>query len=481
MRLLQVGRLSRLADASTGLDKQDEAARKYAEAVDDVIVAEAADADVSGSVSPWKRPRFGPYLTSPALIASYDGIIAATVDRLGRSFRDLSRLRDWAEDHGKTLIVISPSLRWPPAEDDLASPIVWDILARLAEAELKMITKRSRETRRWLRQHGYLVGRAPWGFLIVDAPGGHKTLAPDPALVPYIRELARRYLAGESLLSLARWLTAEGIETETGLTEWNPGTVSQVLRNPALVGRRRDANGQTVLTFPGIVDAETWDALQRKLAANRARRGKVRTAPAMLTGILHCALCGRIMHRRDSTTVRKDGTRYVYPAYRCDGTAKQPSTCRNTILRADVDDWVNDVMSGPMYADLEVIERVTVAARGHDAEITLVEQDIRALDFDAPDYDRRHAALLAERRRLLALPAVPEHVEDRPTGETVAHRWQRLDDAERRDYLLRSGAKVYAASERRMAEAFLDADATGAPAPTGWTLEVDAPNVLRVA
>src|SRR6266516_3011919 len=121
MKLLHAARLSRLGDASTGLDKQDDVSRRYAIIGDHETTGTAADADVSGGVSPWKRPDLGPWLTDPAKIASYDGIIASALDRLGRSARDLAQLRDWAEDNGKQLIVISPPLQWPPADDDMAS------------------------------------------------------------------------------------------------------------------------------------------------------------------------------------------------------------------------------------------------------------------------------------------------------------------------------------------------------------------------
>jgi DNA invertase Pin-like site-specific DNA recombinase len=480
VKLLQAARLSRLGDASTGLDKQDEAARRYADAYSYLIVDTAADTNVSGDSDPFARPELGPWLTRPELAEKYDGIIAATLDRLARNSRYLTKLKDWAAEHGKQIIVISPALRWPIEPDDLGSKIMWEIFGILAEYELDMIKRRSAETRTKLLGDNKLVGRPPWGFLVVDAPGGHKTLAPDPQLALYVRALADRYLAGDSLLALARWLDAEGIPPMHG-GRWNPGSVSQVLRNPALVGRRKNADGQTVLTFEGILDPAIWDRLQRKMAANSDRRGKVRSDPAMLTGVLYCALCGRIMHRREVTSKRKGGGRYVWHGYRCDGTAKDPSTCRNMIPRAEVEDWVNEGMSGPMYADLEVIERVTIPSHGHEAELALIEQDIRSLDLDAPDFLDRQAALLAERRRLLALPAEPERTEDRPLGVTVAEHWPTLTDAEKRAYLLAAGAKVYAANPERMAEAAFAARPDAPEVSIGWYMDVAEPNVLRVA
>src|SRR6266581_845474 len=113
MKLVQAARLSRLGDASTGLDKQDDAANRYAVIGGHEIIGTAADADVSGNTDPFKRPELGPWISDPKRIRTYDGIVAATLDRLGRNARHLARMRDWAEDNGKKIIVISPALQWP--------------------------------------------------------------------------------------------------------------------------------------------------------------------------------------------------------------------------------------------------------------------------------------------------------------------------------------------------------------------------------
>jgi len=73
---------------------------------------------------------------------------------------------------------------------------------------------------------------------------------------------------------------------------------------------------------------------------------------------------------------------------------------------------------------------------------------------------------MAERKRLRDLPSEPSRTEEVVTDETVARRWARLDDHERRDYLLRAEATVYA---------------TGGDPGEGWRLVVERPNVLRKA
>src|SRR5215467_3720438 len=99
MRLLQAARLSRLDDASTGLDKQDLDAQTYARLGGHEIIGTAADSDVSGDTDPWSRPQLGPWLTKTELVAQYDGIVASHVDRLARSTIHFMRLLQWADEH----------------------------------------------------------------------------------------------------------------------------------------------------------------------------------------------------------------------------------------------------------------------------------------------------------------------------------------------------------------------------------------------
>ena len=96
-----------------------------------------------------------------------------------------------------------------------------------------------------------------------------------------------------------------------------------------------------------------------------------------------------------------------------------------------------------------VQETVITPGSGHEDEVSDVERELRELDFDAPNFLDRQAALLAERARLRALPSEPAVVEERISGWTVG---EPVDDvhpgAARRAYLLAAGAKVRAVQRR---------------------------------
>lgn len=449
MRLLQAARLSKVSEASTGLDRQDADVRRYAGALDHEIVATATDGDVSGDTSPFKRPGLGPYLTDPDLVASYDGIIASHLDRLGRSVRHLAKLREWCEDHGKALITVEPPVDWMSDTGKL----LYGIMAWLAEQELKAIQRRHLSTARYLRQSGYLSGKVPFGFRAVPVPDSRrKVIEPDPVTGPLLAEAVERYLAGETLAAICEWLDGEGIDAPGG-PRWQPGSVSQLLRNPVLIGRQRrddgtvvrDASGRPVQRCEPLIDLATWYRLQAKMDANPGR-GKAPSQESLLAGLLYCPRCGGKMYRLETHPPKGKGRAYVY--YRCKGTARQPSRCRNMVSLADVDAEVNAAVLANGHAP--EVRREGSEPDDHSAELADVTNAIRELDLDSPDYASQHAALMAERQRIKELPPVPGRTRIVLTGRTVGEAWESLDTQGRREFLADHGCHVTA--ERRDGE-----------------------------
>ena len=89
------------------------------------VVATSEGLNVSGGVA----SGLGPWLTDPALLRRYDVLVASSVDWVDRSAADLFRLREAGAENDKDIRVLSPPLSWPPAPNDIAGPIVWDVLA----------------------------------------------------------------------------------------------------------------------------------------------------------------------------------------------------------------------------------------------------------------------------------------------------------------------------------------------------------------
>ena len=274
-------RLSDLTDETTSPERQRTKIDTYARLHDHEVVGVAEDLDVSGAVSPFERPKLGPWLKRPD---DWDGLIVAKYDRLTRSLLDFLVLYKWLSERGKTLIWIDPPL-------DFSTPFgkaMANVLITFAELELAVISDRIREAWHALREAGkWPGGRVPFGRIPVRAEPNGWRLAPDPEYAPVVVEMVRRYLAGHSFHMLARWLNEAGIPSSRDAQRrrngkattdkgWSPATVTKVLTSPGLAGHvlfrgesLRDRDGLIVRIDPLI--------RQRTTSASRPLYGTVRT------------------------------------------------------------------------------------------------------------------------------------------------------------------------------------------------------------
>ncbi|MGM7445316.1 recombinase family protein [Streptomyces tunisiensis] len=120
LRYLACLRLSADSDGSTSIEWQRGVIRHHVSSphLSGFVVGEAEDTDVSGSMSPFKRPRLGRWLTAKA--DEFDVIIAARMDRLTRRSMHFNELLEWAQENDKYIVCVEEGfdLSTPPGEDD---------------------------------------------------------------------------------------------------------------------------------------------------------------------------------------------------------------------------------------------------------------------------------------------------------------------------------------------------------------------------
>ena len=148
-RWLVAARLSRMSkrdrergdDLINSIQGQDVKAARWAEDHGHDIVHVTRDKNVTGAIAPAERPELGPWLTDPDKLIRYDGIVAATVDRLSRDWFDVAWLRKWAETNRKKLYIIRERLSWPDDRDGR----FWADAAERAAEERRLIIERVTE------------------------------------------------------------------------------------------------------------------------------------------------------------------------------------------------------------------------------------------------------------------------------------------------------------------------------------------------
>ena len=350
MRLLLAARLSRLQANGTqglGIETQDSRSREWAEHEGHEVVAVAADTK-SGTVAPWDRPKLRPWVTDPAMLAQYDGILAYKNDRLSRGvWADEARIRLWAEDNGKVLL-IADGPQWPPRHD--GDKYSWEGQASAARKEWEECRERSMRAQAKLKEQGKLVGRNPFGYESAGEKYDHH-LEPTEADRRYVPEIYARCAAGESLAVVALWLDSEGIASPQG-ARWSPNRVGALVRNTTYCGRRQDASGKTIHRCPELVDAGLWKRANDNLNSRpgRGRRGATVNERAMLATALFCPTCDGPMYRLFCGT----GSSRM-PYYRCAGKdAVRRSSCKNMVHVDVVDAAVNQIADRTFHAPVMV-------------------------------------------------------------------------------------------------------------------------------
>ena len=138
--------------------------------------------------------------------------------------------------------------------------------------------------------------RRPFGF-----EEDRVTLRPREAQA--IRDMVERYLAGEPLRSLGRWLDDQGIETVTG-SGWRTPTLGDLLRSPRIAGLRTH-KGQVI--GPGrwepIISQEQREQVLARMESRRYT-GERSVRSCLLTGLLRCGRCGARLYASPKGDVR---------------------------------------------------------------------------------------------------------------------------------------------------------------------------------
>ncbi len=455
MRYLLTARLSQLQSdgrPGLGLETQDLGARAWAEREGHTIVDIAADTK-SGTVAPMDRKHLRPWVTDPARMAMYDGLLALKTDRLSRGTQeDFTRIENWATEHGKAL-VIADGPQYPARND--SGYWQWAAEKRTARTEWENDRERSMRAQRELRARGRLVGRPPFGYQVIGVKYD-KTLVPSELGRQYIPPIFAKVTAGESLASVALWLTAEGVPTmNKAAKDWCANRVAAIIRNPIYRGTRQDAAGKTILRVEALVDAATWKAANANLDSRPGRgRGKAETAErALLASSLFCPACGAPMYRLlCGSGVNRQ------PYYRCFGLgAVRRSACKNMVPVAVTDTLVSRFMAS---LDAPILITRVIPGRNHDDELAAIQfelEDLPRRGLDEDDEDAERARLRSERKRVAGLPDIPDQVVTEDSGESYGGHWLSLAPNMRGEWLRSAGITVCAArTDRQACEPLID-------------------------
>ncbi len=157
-----------------------------------------------------------------------------------------------------------------------------------------------------LAKKGQLQSNPAFGYKCED-----HALAIVPEEAELVQEIFRRFVGGESMYAIAKYVNSRGARTHRGGAFENR-TVDYILNNPVYIGklrwtpsgktRRNFYNPDTIVSdssHPAIIDLQTWDAAQARIAELK-RSYKYYGKPSSdrkhwLCGIVRCPTCGNTL------------------------------------------------------------------------------------------------------------------------------------------------------------------------------------------
>jgi site-specific DNA recombinase len=344
-------RLSVTKEESVSIDRQLEAARKYAEGRGWKVVGEFVDDGVSATSNrPEDRKGWNDLLRTEG----FEAVVIWKVDRLARRVLDFLHVDEILRGRGVGLVAVEDPI-------DMTTPMgraFATILAVFGEMEAAAIASRVKAARAHLLKEGrWPGGGVPYGYKSVgstDGPGF--VLAKDPERIGWLIAMVKRAQAGETVNAITTWLNKHGaplpaksIARKEGRPPgWNRQTVQGLLRNPILAGMTprnpgrkksakaadpfavlRDESGSPVVDESlAIISFEEFESLVKRLDARatpQARKFADRqpTSP-LLSKVALCDDCDVFLCR---------GTNQKRPVLYC-------PQCRQTMSRGGLDPYL---------------------------------------------------------------------------------------------------------------------------------------------
>ena len=294
------------------LDAQREACEAYIKSQAgegwQLIRASYDDGGISGGTM--DRPALKQLLVDIAA-RQVDTVVVYKVDRLTRSLADFAKIVDVFDAHRVSFVSVTQQFNTTTSMGRLTL----NMLLSFAQFEREVTGERIRDKIAASKRKGmWMGGYVPLGYEAKD-----RTLIINKVEAKTIRTLFRLYREHGNARTVAAITQQQGLRTkirikgdgtETGGTPFSRGHIYQILANPIYAGDIRHKDNVYPGQHKAIIDVDLWDAVQRRLAANRTNRTRGTNAkePSLLAGLLFDSEGNRFT----PSHAVKSGRRYRY-------------------------------------------------------------------------------------------------------------------------------------------------------------------------
>lgn len=259
-------------------------------------------------------------------------LIVWKLDRFGRNREEIAFNKHKCKKAGARLVYVAEAI-----PDTPEGVILESVMEGMAEYYSLQLSSNIRRGQRNAAAKCQVIGGCP---IIGYRTGSDKRYELDPEGAAVVREIFKRYVAGESQTEIVRWLNESGNRT-LKKAPFTINSLRSLLKNEKYTGiyiwkdEVRVEGG-----MPAIIDHETWEKAQRRMRTNKA-------APArrdvkmdfMLTGKLFCGHCGGPMSGISGTS--SSGSSHYY--YTCSSRHKKTggNGCKKKNVRKE---WIEETV-----------------------------------------------------------------------------------------------------------------------------------------
>lgn len=218
-------------------------------------------------------------------------------------------------------------------------------------------------------KRGGLQSTPPFGYGVKD-----NILIPLPKEAELVREIFTRFIAGEGLFPIAKWLNTLGVKTHRG-SRFENRSVEYIVCNPAYIGKlrwnpsgrtRRDFSNEHIILadakHEALITEEIWEAAQNRMAQVKEQwRYKARPASEhkdWLSGLIRCSECGNTLL-------------YTKPHYwKCNGYTKGACQCSQHTRDEKLKAMLLSIMEHDAFSNMQLA-------------YTMAQSSVKRLDEEA--------------------------------------------------------------------------------------------------
>lgn len=201
----------------------------------------------------------------------------------------------------------------------------------------------------------------------------------DPVTGPALAEAYRRYVAGESVYSLVRWLNEQGLTTTEG-NPWRDRVLRRVLDSGFAAGILTYGDETYTGQHERLVDDDLWATYQ---AARASRRVLVNTERSqyVLSGMVRCGHCGGAMVAGQYGSGRT-------PKYRCSQAKESGNHAGGYVMATYVEGvvlaWLREVADD--VGGAATLAHAAASRRTRrQTDVEVLQREVAAIDVKMTD------------------------------------------------------------------------------------------------